>query len=576
MNDLIGIGCTVDSPRHREIEIGDRRLNYKCYVYKLINCSTPQIGADVIVLSDDDEEIQSRSPDVIKRESIEAKAAPDQNGVVDNGNAYSIMDLLESGDEMLICVSGAVVGPAAKDADENESIVDLAETDDDNDIEQNQWSQQVVLNMKQEAQHFIISDDEDDGIVENCSPIMDNDNDTDQGGNESDYDDDSSKWLSKLSQDQDKVKEKSAHKNQEKRAKMIDSMPMKRRQSISGRASSSASTPKRRKSISSSSSASGNSSPLAERRKSLSSARSRISMKLDGFIKPNRHEADKKDLAECRKARLLEIAQNQQIAKLLEASNAKERVATKPKVKMAESRGAFLQEPMAKEKKRLKSKSEVDENRKQHQIIGMPSTSKGPPKDNDIYVDRNDPFAVGLRKSVHEREQRKNLDQVLAAIDEQCISVPKKRTSRVMSRHASATNVAQPKKKATKDVLPVSILKKAPNGNRTNKMSVHFRDEDVDEKSGQYKELVDLFEFEAKENEDDVILVSVPTAVRSVPRIVPRSDFQSDPLHKIISEVTTWNVEWLLKNNKMPPITGADYVITPLLNKYPSFEVFQK
>lgn len=573
MNDLIGIGCTVDSPRYREIEIGERRLNYKCYVYKLINCSTPQIGEDVIVLSDDDEKKDSRSLDVIKRESIDAMAAPNQNGVVENGSAYSIMDLLESGDEMLIdCVSSAVVDPAAKDEDENGSIVDLGETDDDNDIEQNQWSQQVVLNMKQEAQHFVISDDDDDGIVENCPPIMDND--TDQGGNESenDDDDDTSKWLSKLSQDQDKVKEKSAYKNQEKRAKLIDSMPMKRRQSISGRASTSANTPKRRKSISSSSSASGSSSPLAERRKSLSSARSRISIKLDGFIKPNRHEPNKKDLAECRKARLLEIAQNQQIAKLMEASHAKERIATKPKVKIAESRGAFLQEPIAKEKKRLKSKSEVDENRKQHQIIGMPSTSKGPPKDNEIYVDHIDPFAVGLRKSVHEREHRKTLDQVLAAIDEQCISVPKKRTARVMSRHASATNAAQPKKKVAKDALPVSILKKALNGNRTNKMKVHFRDEDMDEKSGQYKELVDLFEFEAEENEDDVILVSVPGAARSV----PRSDFQSDPLHKIISEVTTWNVEWLLKKNKMPPITGVDYVITPLLNKYPSFEVFQK
>lgn len=583
MNDLIGIGCTIDSPRNREITVGDgdnkiTRI-YKSFVYKLINCTAPKIADEIISLSSDEE--NDKEPQrAVERESIAVNAITHKRAVT-NGNDYDVMDLLESGDEMLVdCVSGGgAVGQLTANENANRTYGNMDEDvdDKDDDIEQNQWSQQVVLNIKEEAQLFVISDDDDDGSKENYDNKMelpnDNNNDQDENDNENDYDDDTSRWLSRLSQDQDKVQEKSAGKLQQKRAKIIDSMPMKRRRSICGKASTNTDPPKRRKSVSISSSASVKSSPLVERRKSVSSARPKMTIKLDGFINSKRHEIAKKDLAECRKARLLEIAQNEQIAKLGKGTHSKERVATKPKVKMSESRGAFLQEPIAIEKKRLKSKSEVDENRKQYQMIGVPSTSKGPSKSDELgpaYVDHFDPFAVGLRKSLSEHP--KTIDDALAEIDKQYAAVPKKRTARVKSSYTSTTNDAEPKKKNASGVHTVSILKKVCNGKEAKGLNVIFRDEVVNNKSGHSNELVDLFEFEAGENECDEIIVNVPPCDQNV----PRSEFQSDPLHRIISEVTSWDVDWLSKKNKVPPITGVDYVITPLLSKYPSFEVFQK
>lgn len=561
MNDLIGIGCTVDSLKNREVEVGDKIRNYRCYVYKLVNCSKPQIEDEIILLSDDEENEKPSQTSVesITVELTTAESIPIRKNGITNCNDLSIIDLLESGDEVLVdCVGGVMI--------KNENAMDIQDEDDDyNDIEQNQYSQQMVLNIKEEAQHFVISDDDDDGDdcskenYENAiqiSTVTDNDNDNEPDENDDDADPATSKWLLKLSQDQDKHREKTSDKNHQKRAKMIDSMPMKRRQSVSSRVV----PPKRRKSLSTSSSASGSLSPLVERRKSVTSARSRMSIKLDGFIKPKRHEADKKDLAECRKLRLSEIAHNQLMAKLKDDANSKERVTTKPKVKISESRGAFLQEPITNEKKRLKSKSEVDENRKQHQLIGVPSTSKGLSKNYEVHgVYAHDPEPS---------------NGILVEIDDQYNSMPKKRTARVKSTYTPITNNAESNKSVAKDVnariaYPVSILKKSCDGNDEKRLRLIARHI---KSSVRFKDVDELFEFEAGENEDDDILVNVPSCVQSE----SRNKFQSDPLHKIISEVTSWDVDWLLKKKKMPPITDADHVITPLLNKYPSFEEFQK
>lgn len=591
MNDLIGIGCTVDSSRNRDVEVGGRIRSYKCFVYKLKNCDAPQITEDIISLSDDEEnDIQPGQNN--EDESIVQNGQSRENAVT-NGDDYNFMDLLDSGDEMLVhCASNGVsAGQYGAAAGQSGScaVVNEDEDADDNDIEQTQWSQQVLLNIKEDAQQsFVISDDDDDGSNENYGHATEypTDDKNDQEENDNEIDCETSKWISKLSQDQDKVQEKSAEKYHQKQAKMIDSMPMKRRQSVSSRASTPAVLPKRRKSVCTSPSAPMKSSPLAERRKSVSSARPKISIKLDGFI--HRHEPSKKDLAECRKAKLSEIAQNQQLAKLAENANSKERIATKPKVKIFESRGTFLQEPITTEKKRLKSKSEVDENRKQHQLIGVASTSRGPARRIELdkgYVDHFDPFAVALRNSAP--EPPKTLDGAFAEIDKHYVATPKKRISRVKSIHNSTRNEAEPKDNVylfiyfiyfifTGDANgnathPPSILKKTKDGNEKRELKVVFRDEIVDERSGELNELKDVFEFEVGDNENDVILVNVPCA-----ESVSRSVFQTDPLHRIISEVTSWNVDWLLKKNKLPPITDADHVITPLLSKYPSFEVFQK
>lgn len=563
MNDLIGIGCTVDSPSNREVEVGTEMRIYRCYVYKLVNCSKKKVQEEIIsLLSDDDENDQQPPNGIVATSSAKNEDEPDRR-VTTNGNDYDVMCLLESGDEMLIdCVAA---GPSTVNG--SATFIDLDEHDDG--IEQIQWSQQIALNVKQEAQQCVISDDDDeDGSKGNHEDVMKspNDNDQEENDNENNLDDDTltSKWLSRLSQDQDKVKEKTAVKTLQKRAKMIDSMPFKkRRQSVSDRASTFIADPppiaKRRKSVSALSSEFGNAKPLTSRRKSVSSARPMI--KLDGFIKPKRHEADKKDLAECRKAKLLEIAQNQQMAKLRDAAHVSaQRVSTKPKVKLSESRGAFLQEPLENEKKRLISKSEVDEHRKQHQLIGLPSTSKGHDA-NSTYVDHFDPFAVGLRKTAPENPKR--IDDVFAEIDKQYIPVPKKRTARAKSTYVPASDRGK---------YPASILKTTANGNRAKQLRVVFRDEVLDGKSAQAKELVDLREFEAQENEDVEILVNdIRSAANS-----KRSEFENNPLHKIINEVTSWDVDWLLKKKRLPPITDADHVITPMLSSYASYEVFQE
>lgn len=555
MNDLIGIGCTVDSEKNREVEVGDEMRIFKCFVYKLVNCSAPQVVDDVVVLSDE-----------------ELDDDPPQNAVenVSNVNELASVSLLEPGDEVLVeCVSG---GAAEQNGIEAFDIGD--QNDDEIDIEQTQWSQRVMLDIKQEAQSFVISDDEEDADGRNKDSYVNgnamgfaddvpDDAVADPDEND-DFDDSTTNWMNRLSQDQDKVQER---RNQQKRTKMIDSLPLKRRKSVSVKDD----TPKRRKSISTSSSASADVSPWTDRRKSESS-RPKMTIKLDGFIKPKRHETDKKDLAECRKAKLSEIAQNQQIARQMENTHSKERVVTKPKVKNSESRGAFLvQVPPVKERKRLKSKSEVDENRKQHQLIGVASTSRGPPKNTDAgdsYIDHLDPFAVeARRKSIS--EQAKTIADAFAEIDQHYIAAPKKRVARVKSIYAAGVEPNRNDRKAVNGLKLVSILKKSDGAIKGREKRVVFRDEI------RSKELVDFFEFTANENENCDILVNVPSNEAPV-TVMRTGGFQSNPLHEIISEVTSWNVEWLLKKIKLPPICGANSIITPLLNKYPSFEVFQK
>lgn len=558
MNDLIGIGCSVNSRT---------TATHKFFVYKLVNLSEPQIREEVIVLSDD-EHVVTHAQSEIGHDAV----VPNGDASA-SGNHFNVLDLLEPGDEMLVdCVSCPVAsnepghvgnrattnkatlsnGNGVREAEIDAGVVHAANDIDD---EQYQWSQQVVLNIKEEAQQCIVISDDEDATSKEGNDEEHSDDKQDENDNEIDNEDDllTSRWLSILSQDQDKVHDKPSMKKEQKMAKMIDSLPkpMKRRQSVSSRTSANASLPKRRKSISASSTASSTTpSPVAVRRKSVSAAPP-IAIKLDGFITPSRHMAGKRDLVENRKARLSEIAYNQHLAKLAEGGQSKERIATKPKVKISESRGTFLQAPIVAERKRLKSKSEVDEVRKQHQLVGVASTSRGPPTPNEPgSVDHLDPFVV---RGKPVQDKPKTIDEAFAEVDKQYMS--KKRISRVKSTIERAP-------------IPGPMLKQPGGGNQTRKRKVFFRDEVTDQISGKTKELEDVLEFEAEIGEDAEILVNVTNG--------PRSRFQTDPLHGIISDVTLWNVDWLINKCKLPPIMGNDYVITPLLSKYPSFEVFQK
>lgn len=528
-NDLIGIGCTVDSWKIDNFTNGKRQY----FVFKVVDTSPRQDLGEISLLSDDDEPNDEINCEIPKHE-------------ISNGIA------LEAGDEVLVqCISSPV--------EQNRSVDVRHEESFDDSIEMIQWSQQVLMDIKEEAQPLDMSDD--DASAMSIESAIDNDNDsivyddieTDQ------MDKDVSMWREKLSQDQDQIR-KPHSKHEPKGTKMIDSLPqLKRRRSVSCRSPPVSVAPKRRKSISNSATA--------------------PHIKLDGFIKTKRQNQNKKDVI---RAKLHELTVQKQKAAASDRDK-REKTITIPKVKNSESRGGFLQEPIAKPIGRLRRKSEVDEERRQQllqSMIGVASTSKGSPSNNELdsaNIDRLDPFAKSaiqakLRAKEASKQSNtngapsssmKSIGDALANID-QVYFGPRKRIARVKSTHhvpapPSPPSPPRPRKHGSASNSKSNAISKK-------KRNVTFNDEC----------LVHIKEFVPGDFEHIPIIFN-PVQLQRHDDVPVRSNFQNDPMHGIISEVTAWDVDWLdLGRDRTPPITGSQHVITQMLSKYPSYEDFQK
>lgn len=361
--------------------------------------------------------------------------------------------------------------------DNNENSTSLANNNED---EETFYSQQYLFEIKQE-----VATGTDDSIVDLCDDEDYNDSENDKN------------WAMRLSQDQDKLEKiKVKLKNIPKKAsKMIDSLPEIK---------------------------------MTRRKNDMVIASSSTSM-----IQKN-NDIPKEMVAKLRKRRLSEIA-TVQIDEPPQISTNK--VATKPKVKVNEPRGTFLQQPIEIKKRRL-SKAEADRERIESRrvSVGDETIFKAPPTS-----DTNES---------QQPKHQKSFEKELIEVKDFLVSKKKKRIAHVKKYESShrrfSTNVRKEHRSTAK--------------------SVHFKPE---------SELIDVKYFEKDPAED------VEFIINTAPRVAPANycdnpDFQADPLHRIISDVTLWNPNWLKLRDKLPPIVGEDIVLSPLLTKYSSYEVFQK
>lgn len=458
-----------------------------------------------------------------------------------------------------------------------------------------EYSQQMLLEIKEEMielddSHAEFDDiqNEEDAINEPQDAIQDPVHDIDD-----DIDEDCEKWMYRLSQHVDileKVK-KSTEASKRKSTQLIESMPMVK---------------KRRKSV-------------ADKEKPAEKKAAPKPTACETITKLRRKSIDE------RKGKLSEIAEQEHNKSVATKPKVQRRPSvSRPRVKVSDPRGAFLMQDITAEPKRRMSTSErlsakkpstspkedstsnkkdqcnegkkapEDPSRKrrpstvggmkenQHKVeksgYAKPSTSKAKQDTlkNNNYSDPLDPFAV--RPKDDSSRKPKSFEEVVSTVGEHLIQ--RTAQKRRMSRLNSVKDIRNNASKQVKSILKgkSSKVKKA--------MRVQFRSNE---------ELVEKFFFEVLEKESQEILINpnkddkIETEDDSV-QITPKksesatrraansnpTNFQSNPLHKIITEITEWDTDWLLDVQNSPPINGVDFVLMPMLEKYETFEGYQR
>lgn len=78
-------------------------------------------------------------------------------------------------------------------------------------------------------------------------------------------------------------------------------------------------------------------------------------------------------------------------------------------------------------------------------------------------------------------------------------------------------------------------------------------------------------------DDEDRQQIIIPSPVKSRPTdLALMESFENDPLHAIISDITEWKTEWIPYKNITPPINGVNFVISPMTDKYTSFNVYKE
>lgn len=173
-------------------------------------------------------------------------------------------------------------------------------------------------------------------------------------------------------------------------------------------------------------------------------------------------------------------------------------------------------------------------------------------------VDPNDPFKRNLKiNSEQKPAQATTFDEVMRNIPEKVHAVPKRKSRpsfapkvKIASPPRIASDQNANKLHQTKSILRTARTCKPKRGITFQDPIEHCR------------------EFETGPGEDDEVLIPVETR--------PLSQFQRNPLHAVISAITNWNVDWLESKRNSPPVNGDDYIVSPMLTEYVTFETYQR
>lgn len=463
-----------------------------------------------------------------------------------------------------------------------------------------QHSQQIIFNIKQEAHlSFTMDDDEesDDRSDENehyQGRGIENYNDENDNVRVIVLDDDEQQyrsWNTKLSQDQDKVIEKLKKSTERtdtdrKYSKMIAPMPLaKRRRSCSEREPTHV-PPKRRRSRS-------EREPVA----STASFSRKIGLGTDGKANCRNQISSpirRKSISEDQKDKLAKIARESKEKAAKAAPIPK--TSTRPKVKSSKSRADFLAEKppsiiearrkSVDERRSLISKSPVPEEANRYETILRP---KGVPVKRVSRVpsqhERSNgggttpPQAHVPTKIVEQKRKSEVVIQPLGHIDPKDpykkLCKPEKMTLeealtacdavnnnvRIRRRRFSQHNLAFVKQKEEKNSVK-SILKPLNRPQQKTSRRLLWRDN-----------LCDIKEFEQGDYESDEIIIQNGKSLSE--EFAALSAFHRNPIHKVISQITQWHVDWLSQKGKRAPVNGGP-TIPQLVTKYPNFHEYQR
>lgn len=300
---------------------------------------------------------------------------------------------------------------------------------------------------------------------------------------------------------------------------------------------------------------------------------------------------------------------------------------TTPKIKVSESRGAFLTEQLPSlaqvrrksvdERERMakpSTSSKADESdQKPYETvivnkaipkrrISRVNSVKSPDCDDGSvdqtlkYVDHLDPFALSTLKK--KEPAVRTLDQAFQQLDKEVKLKAKKIPKRKPEKEEHATTVG-----------PRSILKTADR-KKSKRKAVTFNTNleqvfrfEADEKeaeedddgnnamdwSDEQQNVINNNQHQCDENLatfKSPAVIRTPVVVRTPATVTASaavrapaasaSSFQQDPTHSIITEITQWNTGWLLNKVNSPPLNGEKFIVAPLLQEYDSYEMYHQ
>lgn len=163
----------------------------------------------------------------------------------------------------------------------------------------------------------------------------------------------------------------------------------------------------------------------------------------------------------------------------------------------------------------------------------------------DHYVDPLDPYAAKLKKD----DKPKSFEDVLKQVP--AFKPQQKRIAHVPKHHPHTGSIE------------VKSIMRHSNGTKSKK-SVTFSDQRPEIR-------------EYTPDRDDIGgIIASPVKSMAQQDLDRLTSFENDPLHNIITDITEWKTDWITNKNVTPPITGVNFVVTPLTYKYETFDVYKE
>lgn len=193
------------------------------------------------------------------------------------------------------------------------------------------------------------------------------------------------------------------------------------------------------------------------------------------------------------------------------------------------------------------------------------------------HFDHFDPFKVKMSKTDKSHNGKRTFDDIIQEVDkipipkngrkgvspvrdDQCAAKTARKSATNNHRTEAQSNVSQPNRK--------SILRPSNQPRHHRKNIILNMDKN------------EIKEFEAGSDEDNEIIQQVLSFAAkedevSIEKHPTLSNFQRDPIHKVIANILQWEVDWLTESDQEPQVNGHGLVEMPMLQRYESFEMYQ-